>query len=84
MSELNRLWQRPGKSERVECFNLEDLWECYNEWSAYGIGTPLHLNNGDTIMQYYVPYLSAIQLFTNKSALASRFLLKNYINLVID
>ncbi|WCJ29151.1 hypothetical protein M5689_010806 [Euphorbia peplus] len=73
LSELNSLWQPPGNNrDTVEYFNLGDLWDCYHEWSAYGTGTQLQLNNGDTITQYYVPYLSAIQIFTNKSALPSR------------
>ncbi|KAL0356465.1 UNVERIFIED_CONTAM: hypothetical protein Sradi_4093400 [Sesamum radiatum] len=60
----------------VEHFVLEDVWQCYDEWSAYGAGTPVVLNNnmssrhGDqssTVVQYYAPYLSAIQLYTNVS-----------------
>ncbi|XP_059454483.1 uncharacterized protein LOC132184758 [Corylus avellana] len=68
---LNSLWQSPGK-DTIEYFTLRDLWECYDEWSAYGAGTPVLLNGGETVMQYYVPYLSALQICTNKSAAASR------------
>ncbi|CAN1231595.1 hypothetical protein LINPERPRIM_LOCUS3458 [Linum perenne] len=40
---------------------------CYDEWSAYGAGVPISLNNnGETLVQYYVPYLSAIQIFTSR------------------
>ncbi|KAL0318724.1 UNVERIFIED_CONTAM: hypothetical protein Sangu_2028600 [Sesamum angustifolium] len=63
-------------------FVLEDVWQCYDEWSAYGVGTPVVLNNYNmssrrsssshgrhdhqtTVVQYYAPYLSAIQLYTN-------------------
>lgn len=44
-------------------FVLGDLWESFKEWSAYGTGVPLLLNDTDLVMQYYVPYLSAIQLY---------------------
>ncbi|PSR89140.1 Pyridoxine/pyridoxamine 5'-phosphate oxidase [Actinidia chinensis var. chinensis] len=54
--------------DTMEYFTLGDMWEFYNEWSAYGVGTPVVLNDGDTLVQYYVPYLSAIQIYTNKSS----------------
>ncbi|XP_050377421.1 uncharacterized protein LOC126794697 isoform X2 [Argentina anserina] len=44
-------------------FALNDLWESFREWSAYGAGVPLVLNKCDSVMQYYVPYLSGIQLY---------------------
>ncbi|XP_002525668.2 uncharacterized protein LOC8286477 [Ricinus communis] len=72
ISDLNSLWQPPGNKDVVEYFTLGDLWNCYNEWSAYGAGTKVLLQNGESIMQYYVPYLSAIQIYSNKSAGASR------------
>ena len=71
-NDLNSLWQPAGK-ERIEYFTLGDLWDCYDEWSAYGAGTPVLLNGGESVMQYYVPYLSAIQIYTNKSAGTSRY-----------
>jgi len=71
--DLNSLWQPPGTKDMVEYFTLGDLWDCYDEWSAYGAGTQVVLSSGDTIMQYYVPYLSAIQIYSNKSVVASRF-----------
>jgi hypothetical protein len=61
---LNRLWH-PWEREKVEYFTLSDLWNCYGEWSAYGAGVPISLENGETLIQYYVPYLSAIQIFTS-------------------
>ncbi|XP_061951146.1 uncharacterized protein LOC133674157 isoform X2 [Populus nigra] len=70
--DLNSLWQPPGTKDMVEYFTLGDLWDCYDEWSAYGAGTQVVLSSGDTIMQYYVPYLSAIQIYSNKSVVASR------------
>lgn len=65
------LWQQHGKEE-TEYFRLGDLWDCYDELSAYGFGSQVELNNGETVMQYYVPYLSAIQIQTTKPAMMSR------------
>ncbi|KAK9115441.1 hypothetical protein Syun_022238 [Stephania yunnanensis] len=44
-------------------FSLHDLWESFKEWSAYGAGVPFILNHSDSVVQYYVPYLSAIQIY---------------------
>ncbi|KAE9588231.1 hypothetical protein Lal_00003302 [Lupinus albus] len=44
-------------------FALNDLWESFKEWSAYGAGVPWLLDQGESVVQYYVPYLSAIQLY---------------------
>ncbi|KAH0719874.1 hypothetical protein KY290_006495 [Solanum tuberosum] len=63
---LNRLWH-PWEREKVEYFKLSDLWNCFDEWSAYGAGIPIRLDTGETLVQYYVPYLSAIQIFTSTS-----------------
>lgn len=70
--DLNSLWQPLGTKDMVEYFTLGDLWDCYDEWSAYGAGTQVALSSGETIRQYYVPYLSAIQIYSNKSVVASR------------
>eukprot|EP00271_Cylindrocystis_brebissonii_P012920 TRINITY_DN32430_c0_g1_i1.p1 TRINITY_DN32430_c0_g1~~TRINITY_DN32430_c0_g1_i1.p1 ORF type:complete len:400 (-),score=21.82 TRINITY_DN32430_c0_g1_i1:1304-2503(-) len=48
----------------VAYFSLQDLWEAYSEWSVYGRGVPLTLNHSEKVVQYYVPYLSALQIFT--------------------
>lgn len=53
-------------------FCLGDLWESFREWSAYGAGVPLVLNGSDSVIQYYVPYLSAIQLYADPSRPTSR------------
>lgn len=66
MRNLNSLWH-PWEREKIEYFTLGDLWNCYDEWSAYGAGVPIVLGNGETLVQYYVPYLSAIQIFTSNS-----------------
>ncbi|CAL9126421.1 uncharacterized protein LOC103991445 [Musa acuminata AAA Group] len=44
-------------------FALSDLWESFKEWSAYGVGVPLLLHGNDSVIQYYVPFLSGIQLY---------------------
>lgn len=64
---FNKLWL-PWDRERVEFFTLADLWSCYDEWSVYGAGVPIRLDNGETLVQYFVPYLSAIQIFTSTSS----------------
>ncbi|KAK8529531.1 hypothetical protein V6N13_102443 [Hibiscus sabdariffa] len=46
-------------------FMLGDLWESFKEWSAYGAGVPLILNGFDSVVQYYVPYLSGIQIYAD-------------------
>ncbi|XP_042036449.1 uncharacterized protein LOC121782600 [Salvia splendens] len=48
-------------------FLLSDLWVGFKEWSAYGAGVPLLLNDRDSVIQYYVPYLSGIQLYGDLS-----------------
>ena len=65
---MNRIWH-PWERQKVEFFRLSDLWDCYDEWSAYGAGVPIRLSNGESLVQYYVPYLSAIQIFTSRSSL---------------
>ncbi|XP_072982652.1 uncharacterized protein [Typha latifolia] len=49
--------------ELMPYFALGDLWESFKEWSAYGAGFPLLLNGNESVVQYYVPYLSGIQLY---------------------
>ncbi|KAF8399076.1 hypothetical protein HHK36_014942 [Tetracentron sinense] len=44
-------------------FTLGDLWEAFKEWSAYGAGVPLILDGSDCVVQYYVPYLSGMQIY---------------------
>ncbi|XP_020579457.1 uncharacterized protein LOC110024064 [Phalaenopsis equestris] len=54
------------KTSDVECqpyFTLAELWDSFKEWSAYGASVPLVLNGSDCVVQYYVPYLSGIQLY---------------------
>ncbi|KAJ0978541.1 hypothetical protein J5N97_014015 [Dioscorea zingiberensis] len=60
-------WRSCEGVESCPYFNLGDLWESFSEWSAYGAGVPLVLNGSDSVVQYYVPYLSAIQIFLDSS-----------------
>lgn len=53
-------------------FVLGDLWESFKEWSAYGAGVPLILNDSDSVVQYYVPYLSAIQIYGDSKKLSAK------------
>ncbi|KAL3508138.1 hypothetical protein ACH5RR_033520 [Cinchona calisaya] len=53
-------------------FVLGDLWESFKEWSAYGAGVPLILNGSETVVQYYVPFLSGIQLYIDPSKPVTR------------
>ncbi|KAI4311133.1 hypothetical protein MLD38_036053 [Melastoma candidum] len=51
-------WRHRGIDDCHPYFVLEDLWESFKQWSAYGAGVPLLLNGSDSVIQYYVPYLS--------------------------
>ncbi|KAK6925285.1 Protein of unknown function DUF789 [Dillenia turbinata] len=60
---MRRGW-RTCDVEYQHYFTLGDLWEFFKEWSAYGVGVPLVMGHGgDCVVQYYVPYLSGIQLY---------------------
>lgn len=64
---------RTCDSQTRPYFVLGDLWEAFKEWSAYGAGVPLLLNNTDGVVQYYVPYLSGIQLYAMESSTMPRY-----------
>ncbi|XP_047326304.1 uncharacterized protein LOC124929972 [Impatiens glandulifera] len=71
---LNKTWF-PGNKETVEYFELSDLWNVFDEWSAYGAGTSIVLGDGsDNIIQYFAPFLSGIQIYTDNSALSYRYI----------
>ncbi|KAG6433638.1 hypothetical protein SASPL_105253 [Salvia splendens] len=55
-------WRNRG-AEFDPYFMLRDLWESFREWSVYGVGVPLLWNESDSVVQYYVPSLSGIQLY---------------------
>ncbi|KAL8157493.1 uncharacterized protein LOC141674143 isoform X1 [Apium graveolens] len=59
--------RRGCEGELKPFFLLSDLWESFKEWSAYGVGVPLLLNDTESVIQYYVPYLSGMQLYVDRS-----------------
>lgn len=72
MSQMKvRSW-RTCDVESQPFFVLSDLWESFNEWSVYGVGVPLILNDHDGVVQYYVPYLSGIQLYADLSKIRTK------------
>lgn len=66
-----RGWRTCGE-EFQPYFVLDDLWESFKEWSAYGAGVPLILNDCDSVVQYYVPYLSGIQIYADSIKLSAK------------
>ena len=67
-----RGWRNSNNVDSCPYFDLGDLWESFREWSAYGAGVPLVLNGNDAVIQYYVPYLSGIQLYVDSSRYSLR------------
>lgn len=63
---------RTGAVELQPYFVLGDLWDSFKEWSAYGVGVPLILNDSDSVVQYYVPYLSGIQIYGKSKTSSTR------------
>ncbi|PIM99122.1 hypothetical protein CDL12_28387 [Handroanthus impetiginosus] len=57
-----RAWRNHG-NEFHPYFILGDLWESFREWSVYGVGVPLPWDGSNSVVQYYVPSLSGIQLY---------------------
>ncbi|KAL8112188.1 hypothetical protein AgCh_019761 [Apium graveolens] len=66
-SKRNVKLRRSCGVELQPYFLLSDLWESFKEWSAYGAGVPLILNDTESVVQYYVPYLSGMQLYVDRS-----------------
>lgn len=50
--------QEPGK-----VFTLQYLWNWFSKPSEYGLKVELHPTHGDISEAYFVPFLSAVQLF---------------------
>ncbi|XP_075488820.1 uncharacterized protein LOC142527775 [Primulina tabacum] len=67
MRKLNKLWHPWGR-ENIDYFTLGDLWDSFDEWSACGLGVSIVSDTGENIVQYFVPYLSAIQIFNCNSS----------------
>lgn len=63
------------QNSEAEYYTLDDLWDSFKEPSAYGAGVPLVLNGSDSVVQYYVPFLSAIQLYavSSRSTIGKRY-----------
>ncbi|XP_044493748.1 uncharacterized protein LOC123217062 isoform X2 [Mangifera indica] len=59
------LQQKPLVKDEADCFYLSDLWNLYVEWSSYGARVPIKLNSYESVVQYYSPSLSALQLYTS-------------------
>ncbi|KAH6777341.1 hypothetical protein C2S52_007218 [Perilla frutescens var. hirtella] len=72
LQEVNTRELRTSEVDSHTFFYLEDLWESFSEWSVYGRGVPLLLNGRDPIQQYYVPFLSGIQLYIDPSKASTR------------
>lgn len=72
---------RTSDVEYQPYFVLGDLWESFKEWSAYSAGVPLILNEANCVIQYYVPYLSGIQIYVDplKSSINSRYWNSKYL-----
>lgn len=66
-TSIRRWRDREQDSQPQPYFVLGDLWEFFKEWSAYGAQVPLVLNGVDSVMQYYCPYLSGMQLYVDPS-----------------
>ncbi|TYJ09199.1 hypothetical protein E1A91_A11G124200v1 [Gossypium mustelinum] len=64
-SEAQLKGQETPEGDLRSYYWLGDLWECFSEWSVYGVGVPLLLNGSDSVKQYYVPYLSGLQLYVD-------------------
>ncbi|ESQ39964.1 hypothetical protein EUTSA_v10000918mg [Eutrema salsugineum] len=71
LSKTSLRERRADDDKLVPYFVLGDIWESFAEWSAYGTGVPLVLNNKDRVIQYYVPSLSGIQIYADTLALSS-------------
>ncbi|KAI3424804.1 hypothetical protein D9Q98_008190 [Chlorella vulgaris] len=55
-------------------FTLQDLWQSYEAWSAYGCEVPVRINVGgkwQEVIQCYTPHLSGLQLFEADSRIPS-------------
>ncbi|KAG8364676.1 hypothetical protein BUALT_Bualt18G0023300 [Buddleja alternifolia] len=65
--KLNKLWH-PWEREKIDYITLGDLWNSFDEWSAYGVGVPILSDDAQNLIQYFVPYLSAIQIFTSNNS----------------
>ena len=59
------MWNDPTEKPITKYFTPHDLWLSFEKWSAYGAKTKVIVNR-EVVDQFFVPSLSAIQIFTNK------------------
>src|SRR6056300_682219 len=52
-----------SSSKDDDSYVLAELWDAFVEPSAFGAEVPLRLQEGQDVSQYYVPFLSGVQLF---------------------
>lgn len=71
---VNKVWDTV-ENPITEYYTLRDLWKTFEKCSAYGLETPVILNDGEDVRQYFTPYLSAIEIYTNKSAELIRYVI---------
>lgn len=62
---MNSRDQEGRDAETHPYYCIGDLWETFQEWSAYGVGVPFLLHGVHPTTQYYVPYLSGMQLYVD-------------------
>lgn len=60
--------RRAEETSSSSSYALKDLWASFVEPSAFGAEVPLRLQEGLDVSQYYVPFLSGMQLFTRDAA----------------
>ncbi|KAL8149130.1 uncharacterized protein LOC141708592 [Apium graveolens] len=65
--EVNGRGWRSREAGLRPFYYLGDLWESLKEWSVYGAGVPMIIKDTDSVVQYYVPYLSGLQLYVDPS-----------------
>ncbi|CAI9785590.1 unnamed protein product [Fraxinus pennsylvanica] len=66
-SEVNASRSEMQEVDSVPFYYFEDFCESLTVWSLCGVGVPFLLNGQDLVTQYYVPYLSGIQLYVDSS-----------------
>ncbi|XP_022032704.1 uncharacterized protein LOC110933807 [Helianthus annuus] len=64
MSRVDSTGRVSGEGDMNPYYCIGDLWESFQEWSAYGVGVPFLLS-GIPTTQYYVPFLSGMQLYVD-------------------
>lgn len=70
----NKLWNPIGKPI-TRYYNLGDLWHSFEKWSACGVGTKVeNHDDSEEVVHYFVPKLSALQIYTIKPLEKLRYL----------